>query len=106
MLHQGVNSMKGIISKWDIPGFSFYNTSLSHVLNEPIKLHHKRALQINDTPDNITKNNDIEYRWEKFMKQYQVIKQNWTGWENFEICFGVIFDSYYQIFICGCETSY
>ena len=28
----------------------------------------------------------------KFMKQCQEIKQNWTGQENFEICFCVIFD--------------
>ena len=30
--------------------------------------------------------------WTKFMKQCQEIKQNWTGQENFEICFCVIFD--------------
>ena len=28
----------------------------------------------------------------KFMKQCQEIKQNWTGQENFEICFCIIFD--------------
>ena len=28
----------------------------------------------------------------KFMKLCQEIKQNWTGQENFEICFCVIFD--------------
>ena len=28
----------------------------------------------------------------KFMKQCQEIKQNWTGQENFEICFCVIFE--------------
>ena len=28
----------------------------------------------------------------KFMKQWQEIKQNWTGQENFEICFYINFD--------------
>ena len=36
------------------------------------------------------------------MKQYQEIKQTWTGQENFEICFCVIFD---QIFICGWKAG-
>ena len=30
----------------------------------------------------------------KFMKQCQEIKQNWTGQENFEICFCVIFSQH------------
>ena len=30
--------------------------------------------------------------WTKFMKQCQKTKQNWTGQENFEIFFRVIFD--------------
>ena len=29
----------------------------------------------------------------KFVKQCQEIKQNWTGWENLDICFCVIWDS-------------
>ena len=29
----------------------------------------------------------------KFIKQCQEIKQNWTGSENFEICFSIIFDN-------------
>ena len=40
------------------------------------------------------------------MKQCQEIKQNWTGQENFEIYFCVIFDHYYQFFIYGRKTGY
>ena len=33
------------------------------------------------------------------MKQFQEIKQNWIGIENFDICFCVIFDYKYESFI-------
>ena len=34
----------------------------------------------------------LRQSWIIFMKQCQEIQQNWTGQENFEICFCLIFD--------------
>ena len=40
------------------------------------------------------------------MKQSKKIKQNQTGTENFDVCFCVIFDGFYQSFVRGRETGY
>ena len=41
---------------------------------------------------------------EKVMGQGKEIKQNWTGWKNFEVYFCIIFACYDQIFISERET--
>ena len=44
--------------------------------------------------------------WTRDSEQSKEIKQNWTGPENLDISFWLIFDRNCQIFIAGRETRH
>ena len=43
--------------------------------------------------------------WTKYLEKSKDTKQNWTGIENFDFCFCVIFDCYYLSLISGRKTG-
>ena len=44
--------------------------------------------------------------WTKYLAKSKKKKRSWTRQQNFNICFGLIFDRHHQKFVCAQETEY
>ena len=44
--------------------------------------------------------------WAKYLEQSKEVKENWTGGENVDDCFCIIFNFYYKSFISRVKTGY